>query len=117
MANRSRGEITARLDGRDYTLCLTLGALGELESAFGVANLSELFAALSRGSLCAGELNAVIAAGLRGGGNDITDSEVSAMRCEGGLAGIAAIVGELFVAAFGESEKAAAPNPTRPQRR
>ena len=31
MANRYRGEIDARLDGKPHTLCLTLGALAELE--------------------------------------------------------------------------------------
>lgn len=35
MANKHRGEVTARLDGKDYTLCLTLGALAEMEQAFG----------------------------------------------------------------------------------
>ena len=32
MANKHRGEVTARLDGKDYTLCLTLGALAELDA-------------------------------------------------------------------------------------
>jgi uncharacterized phage protein (TIGR02216 family) len=35
MVNRHRGEIEAMLDGRSYRLCLTLGALAELEYAFG----------------------------------------------------------------------------------
>jgi Phage tail tube protein, GTA-gp10 len=35
MANRHRGEIEAALDGKSYRLCLTLGALAELEHAFG----------------------------------------------------------------------------------
>ena len=34
MPNCHRGEIAARLDGRDYTLCLTLGALAEMEAAY-----------------------------------------------------------------------------------
>ena len=33
-ANRRRGEIAATLDGRERRLCLTLGALAELEMAF-----------------------------------------------------------------------------------
>jgi hypothetical protein len=39
MANRHRGEIEAVLDGRPRTLCLTLGALAELEAAFGAQDL------------------------------------------------------------------------------
>jgi hypothetical protein len=35
MANRRRGEIDAELSGRTYRLCLTLGALAELEDAYG----------------------------------------------------------------------------------
>ena len=33
-ANRRRGEIDAELDGKQYRLCLTLGALAELEAAY-----------------------------------------------------------------------------------
>ncbi len=50
MVNRHRGEVAARLDGRDWTLCLTLGALAELESAFETDNLSELTAHHLRGA-------------------------------------------------------------------
>ena len=35
MANAHRGEIEAKLDGKTFRLCLTLGALAELETAFG----------------------------------------------------------------------------------
>jgi hypothetical protein len=35
MVNRHRGEIEAILDGKSYRLCLTLGALAELEHEFG----------------------------------------------------------------------------------
>lgn len=35
MPNKHRGEIAAELGGRQRTLVLTLGALAELESAFG----------------------------------------------------------------------------------
>ena len=30
--NRRRGEVAAELDGQDYRLCLTLGALAERDS-------------------------------------------------------------------------------------
>jgi len=35
MANRHRGEIEAEIGGKTRTLVLTLGALAELEEAFG----------------------------------------------------------------------------------
>jgi hypothetical protein len=35
MPNRCRGEAAVTFGGERYTLCLTLGALAELEDAFG----------------------------------------------------------------------------------
>ena len=100
MANRPRGEISARLDGREWTLCLTLAALAELEAAFGAGDLGALAARLGSGQLTARQLTAIIAAGLRGGGHDIGDGEVAQMRCEGGMAGMARIAAELISATF-----------------
>ncbi|MGN6118018.1 MAG: GTA-gp10 family protein, partial [Nitrobacter sp.] len=42
MPNRHRGEIAAEFGGRQRTLVLTLGALAELESAFGADDLVAL---------------------------------------------------------------------------
>lgn len=98
--NHRRGEICATLDGRDYRLCLTLGALAELESAFAANDLGVLVERFSTGKLSAGDMAKIIGAGLRGGGNAVADDEVLAMRCEGGVAGFAAIVSELLTATF-----------------
>ena len=38
-ANRRRGEIVAELDGKGFRLCLTLGALAELEAAYAAEDL------------------------------------------------------------------------------
>jgi hypothetical protein len=43
---------------------------------------------------------------LRGGGNDISNDEVSEARFPGGIAGMAAIVSSLFEAAFSPSGQA-----------
>ena len=51
MANRHRGEIEARLDGRPYRLCLTLGALAELEAAFGDEDMLALATRFENGRL------------------------------------------------------------------
>jgi hypothetical protein len=42
MPNKHRGEIEAELGGNRHTLVLTLGALAELESAFGADDLVAL---------------------------------------------------------------------------
>ncbi|HWJ72118.1 MAG TPA: gene transfer agent family protein [Kaistia sp.] len=101
VANRHRGEIDAVLDGRRHVLCLTLGALAELETAFGAADLSALAERFSEGRLAALDLVRIIGAGLRGAGASVGDGEVAAMRAEGGAAGFARIAAELLTATFG----------------
>jgi hypothetical protein len=66
--NGVRGEAVAMLAGEERRLCLTLGALAEIETALGVsgvAGLAERMRALS-----ARDLMAVLAALLRGGGEE-----------------------------------------------
>ncbi len=53
MANHRRGEIDAVLDGRGYRLCLTLGALAELESAFGEEDMLALARRVETGRISA----------------------------------------------------------------
>ena len=101
VANRHRGEIDAVLDGRRHVLCLTLGALAELETAFGASDLSALAGRFSEGRLSALDLVRIIGAGLRGAGESVGDGEVGAMRAEGGAAGFARIAAELLTATFG----------------
>jgi hypothetical protein len=101
MANRQRGEIEATLDGRAFTLCLTLGALAELEAALGAGDLMDLARRFEAGKLSAADAIKVLGAGLRGAGNDIGDAAVARMRADGGAAGFVAIVGELLAATFG----------------
>ncbi|MEF2073832.1 gene transfer agent family protein [Consotaella aegiceratis] len=110
-ANRRRGEVAATIDGRERILCLTLGALAELEDAFANDTIAELATRFGSGRLCARDLIRIIAAALRGGGEPVSDAEVAAMRIDGGAAGAAAIAAELLTAAFGatsEAERASA---------
>jgi hypothetical protein len=101
MANRHRGEIDAVLDGERRTLCLTLGALAELEAALAAGDLMGLARRFEEGRLSATDAIRIIGAGLRGAGADIDDAAVARMRAEGGAAGFVAIVGELLRATFG----------------
>ncbi|MCF3642638.1 gene transfer agent family protein [Rhizobium sp. TRM95111] len=99
-ANRRRGEIEAPLDGERRILCLTLGALAELETAFAVDDLASLGARFSAGRLGAADLIRILGAGLRGGGNLVSDEEVAEMTAEDGIAGFARIVADLLSATF-----------------
>jgi hypothetical protein len=100
MANFHRGEIEASLGGKARTLVLTLGALAELESAFGADDLMALAERFGTGRLSARDLVRIIAAGLRGAGETISDDEVAALRVEGGVAGYVRIAADLIAATF-----------------
>ncbi|NRG19391.1 gene transfer agent family protein [Rhizobiales bacterium] len=110
MANRLRGEIEAVLDGRRWTLVLTLGALAELEAAYGAQDLGALTERFSSGRLSASDLTKIIGAGLRGAGNAVDDEQVSNMVAPGGAAGFAAVAADLLAATFGSGEEAADPS-------
>lgn len=100
MPNRHRGEIDAVLDGKTYQLCLTLGALANLEAAFGEEDMLALATRFEKGRISARDCQRIIGAGLRGGGFDVTDQAVAAMRTEGGAAGYVDIVARLLAATF-----------------
>lgn len=112
MANRYRGEVAAVLDGRPYTLCLTLGALAELEDAFAVQDMTALVDRFARGTLSARDATRVIGAGLRGAGHAVADEEVATMSADGGAAGFAQIVADLLAATFGAGAGAEGEDPS-----
>ena len=107
MANRYRGEIEARLDGKPYRLCLTLGALAELEAAFGDEDMLALASRFEKGRISARDCVRIIAAGLRGAGYDMTDAAVAAMQADQGAAGFVDIVARLLNATFAGGPAAA----------
>lgn len=109
--NRHRGEIAAQFDGRDYRLCLTLGALAELEDAFAASDLTALVERFSTGRLSAADLIRIIGAGLRGGGNDISDEDVRALGSDEGAAGFATVAAQLLIVTFGERPNGDTPRP------
>ncbi len=111
MANAHRGEVEAEIGGTRRTLVLTLGALAELESAFGADDLVALAERFGSGRLRAGDLVRVIAAGLRGAGEMVSDDEVARMPVEGGAGGYVRIAAALLNATFGEGQAADATRP------
>ncbi len=93
--NGARGEIGLTIGGVEYRLCLTLGALAEIEAAFGCASMAELQVRLKQ--LSAHELMTVLSALLRGGGKAVEDLKQASL-----LPGEAAkAVAEAFRAALG----------------
>jgi Phage tail tube protein, GTA-gp10 len=101
MANRQRGEIEAELDGTRYTLCLTLGALAELEHAFGGADILALAERFEQGRIKASDAIRIIGAGLRGAGHAVADEDVARFKTGDAAAGFMRIVVDLLKATFG----------------
>ncbi len=100
MANRHRGEIEAELGGQNYTLVLTLGALAEIEHAYGGDDMVAIAERFEGGRIKATDAIKVIGAGLRGAGLTFSDDEVSKLSVAGGAAGYLRIVAELLKATF-----------------
>ncbi|MBD3838018.1 GTA-gp10 family protein [Brevundimonas sp.] len=66
--NGARGEVIVRLAGAERRLCLTLGALAEIETGLGVEGLAAVAERMR--ALSARDLMTVLAALLRGGRED-----------------------------------------------
>lgn len=111
MTNRRRGEVPVELGGRRYTLSLTLGALAELEESFGATDLAALGRRFAEGGLTSRDLLKLLAVGLRGGGQALTDAEVAALPLDGGIEPLATALADMLIATFGT----AAENPPKPQ--
>ncbi len=103
MANRHRGEIEAEIGGTRRKLVLTLGALAELEDAFGADDLVALTERFGSGRLKARDLTRIIGAGLRGAGEAVSDDDVAAFVVDGGAQGYVRIAAELIAVTFGEA--------------
>ena len=110
MPNRRRGEVGLELGGEHYTLCLTLGALAELEDAFGAADLEAVGARFAAGGLSSRDLLKLLAAALRGGGHDLSDAAVAALPLDRGLEPVVQALTDCLLVTFGDGE-----NPPLPQ--
>lgn len=103
-ANPRRGETEAVFDGRPHRLVLTLGALAELEHAFGLADLNALAERFESGRLKSSDAIAILGAGLRGGGEELSDAEVARLSHADGAPGFVRAVADLLRATFGGSD-------------
>lgn len=100
MVNAVRGEAEIVLGGERRVMRLTLGALAGLEAKLGAGGIAALVERFESGAFGAADLIALIGAGLRGAGAQLSDEEVAAMELEGGPAGAARAAARLLVASF-----------------
>ena len=100
MANPHRGEVRLVIDGEPRILRLTLGALAALEARLEAGSLIELAERFETGRIGAGELTALLAAGLAGGGFALDEVAVGQAEIEGGAVAAMQAGMELLARAF-----------------
>lgn len=100
MANPQRGEVDlATIEGA-RTMRLTLGALAELEADLGADGLIGVAERFEGGAFTSLDLIALLTAGLRGGGADVSRRDVENLAFEGGAASAAKAAAELLSLTF-----------------
>ncbi len=100
MANRWRGDVALIVDGKRCVARLTLGALAELEEGLGEASLVGLVERFETSRFTSRDVVALLGAGLRGGGAEISDDAVAHAKIEGGPMAAAKAAAELLARAF-----------------
>lgn len=80
LANAARGESVLQVDGRPLILCLTLGALARLETAFGVRTMAALEARLR--DLSGADLLVVVSALMMPNGESLTPEDLAKCRID-----------------------------------
>ena len=101
MSNKTRGDSELVAVNQHYTMRLTLGALAEIEDALGVSSLGEIATRLR--TLATSDIAAVASALLRGGGHNISASDVLALDCDLGSI-VRAIAGAFEAAGLAERQ-------------
>ena len=92
IVNSKRGEVAINIDGEDYKLCLTLGALAELETLFKAQSLEDL--GIKLGAIGANDIIDVILILLKGGGNYLTKAALESANLN--VRYVAAKIAECF---------------------
>ncbi len=82
--NPYRGEVALTVDGQQYTMRLTLGALAALEATMAEDSLLALVERFEKGAFSAADLIALLYAGLQGGGAEIDREALAGAQIEGG---------------------------------
>ncbi|WP_114393235.1 gene transfer agent family protein [Oleisolibacter albus] len=88
MANPHAGEVSLTLAGRPYTMRPSFGAMVELEEALGcgVTDLASAILAKGAATLRTSQMAAIIWAGLKGAGTELSRDEVGTLVVQTGLA-------------------------------
>jgi len=104
MANANRGEVSFRVDGKEYTLRYSTNALCELEDKLdlGIHEIAQRLA--NKETLRLKMVRAVLWAGLRDHHPDLTIEEAGELVSKAGMVDLLDKVGEAFTRSFGGGE-------------
>ena len=100
MANPWRGDVALVINGQQHVARLTLGALAELEDALDEGSLIALVERFEGNAFSSRDVLALLGAGLRGGGCDISKDDLLQAEIEGGPMAAAKAAAELLARAF-----------------
>ncbi|GAB5431669.1 MAG: gene transfer agent family protein [Epibacterium sp.] len=100
MANPYRGEVTLVLNDQPQVLKLTLGALAELEAELGEGDLISLVQRFESERFSSRDMLALLAAGLRGGGSEISRADLARAEIEGGVMQATRVAAQLLALSF-----------------
>lgn len=100
MANPWAGEVALVIDGERRLLKLTLGALAELEQVLEAGSLVDLVSRFEGGRFSSRDVLALVVAGLRGGGAEVSSTDLLRAEIAGGPVAAARAAAELLARAF-----------------
>lgn len=88
------------INGERHVARLSLGALAELEEALGEESLIALVERFEGNAFSSRDVLALLGAGLRGGGSEVTRADLLNAEIEGGPMAAAKAAAELLARAF-----------------
>ncbi|OED47567.1 gene transfer agent family protein [Leisingera sp. S232] len=100
MVNPHAGEAELGVNGTAYALKLTLGSLASLEAVLEEGTLVDLVQRFEQGRFSARDVLALLAAGLQGGGHNLSREDLAAATIDGGPMQAARVAAELLVRSF-----------------
>lgn len=100
MDNPWSGIVSIDIDGTARPMSLTLGALAELEATLGDDSLVDLVSRFESGAVSSRDVFALIIAGLRGGGWDVSRDQLLSAEIKGGPIAATRAAAQLLARAF-----------------
>ncbi len=104
MSNPWAGEVDLVVDGQRHICKLTLGALAEMEAGLETGSMMDLVTRFESGAFSSRDVLALIVAGLRGGGEQVTAADLFNADIAGGPVAAARVAAELLARAFAMPE-------------